>query len=252
VCVLAHHRWLLLGLLYAGGDGVEQDETKAAEWFQKAADKGLEDAMYNVALYYAAAPGVQRDLGKAAEWYRKAVGKGHAEAQYALGVMYENGRGVEKNPDEAAGWYRKAAANGSERAKKRLADKKRLAELIEGTYFVVGMETGGEKVPGELFAKAPGADRTIVIKDGKLIATKGGKEDAIAYTIDPTKTPAEITTTEAKPGGKTETLYGIYKLEGDTLTICMVESADATDRPREFKTSRESKAILMTLRKKNR
>jgi uncharacterized protein (TIGR03067 family) len=121
---------------------------------------------------------------------------------------------------------------------------------LEGTYIIVGLEAGGEKLPAELFEKAPEADRTIVIKGDKLIATKGGKEDAIEFKTDTSKTPAHITTTEKKPDGKTETSYGIFKVDGDTLIICMVESGKEADRPKEFKTTKDNKAMLMTLKKK--
>ena len=45
-------------------------------------------------------------------------------------------------------------------------------------------------------------------------------------------------------------MYGIFKVEGDKLTICMIESDKAADRPKEFKTSKEGKAISMILEKK--
>ena len=50
-------------------------------------------------------------------------------------------------------------------------------------------------------------------------------------------------------GGKGETTVGIYKVEGDTLTICMVESDKEADRPKEFKTSKDSKAMILTLQR---
>ena len=127
-------------------------------------------------------------------------------------------------------------------------DGKKAAKL-EGTYVIVSLEMGGEKIPDELFSKAPEADRTIRITADKLISSKKGKDDSVAYKVDASKSPAHITTTEAK-GGKTETSYGIYKLDGDTLTICMVESEKAEDRPKEFKSAKDSKVMILTLKKK--
>jgi hypothetical protein len=43
-------------------------------------------------------------------------------------------------------------------------------------------------------------------------------------------------------------LYGIYRLEGDTLTVCLAEPN--AERPKEFKTSEESKTTMLTLKKK--
>jgi len=41
-----------LGVLYSEGRGVPEDKSKSAEWFRKAADKGLAEAQYNLALQY--------------------------------------------------------------------------------------------------------------------------------------------------------------------------------------------------------
>jgi uncharacterized protein (TIGR03067 family) len=130
--------------------------------------------------------------------------------------------------------------------------EKKDAPKLDGTYLIVGLEAGGEKFPAELFDKAPEATRTIVIKGDKLIAKKDGKEEAITFKTDTSKTPAHINATETKPDGKTETSYGIYKLENGVLTICMVEGGKEADRPKEFKTTKESKTILMTLKKKDK
>ena len=51
--------------------------------------------------------------------------------------------------------------------------------------------------------------------------------------------------------GKSETIYGIYKIEGDTLTICFNESEKPEDRPKEFKTSKDDRARLLTLKRKS-
>jgi len=130
-------------------------------------------------------------------------------------------------------------------------DDKKPAKL-EGTYVLAEMEIGGEKLPADLFAKAPEAERTIKITADKLISAKKGKDDAVSYKVDASKTPAQIDIVEKTEGGKDQKLYGIYKLDGDTLTICAVESDKPDDRPKEFKTSKDSKAMLMVLKKKDK
>lgn len=120
---------------------------------------------------------------------------------------------------------------------------------LDGTYVIIGLEKGGEKAPDEFFKKQPEEERTIVIKGNKLIPTKKKGMEPLDFTIDASKKPAEITATETK-ADKKETSYGIYKLEGDILTICLVENGQPSDRPKEFKTTKDSKAALVILKKK--
>ena len=56
--------------------------------------------------------GVAQDHAVAAEWYRKAADKGVAGAQYNLGILYDQGNGVKEDAGEAARWFRKAADLG--------------------------------------------------------------------------------------------------------------------------------------------
>lgn len=117
---------------------------------------------------------------------------------------------------------------------------------IEGGWTLVSIEVAGKKSPAP--AEKPEENKIKATKD-KLIATKGGKEDPISYKLDPSKSPFEIDLTETKADGKSETMYGIYRLEGDTLTICAAPSDKPADRPKEFKTAPGSPAMIMTLKK---
>lgn len=121
---------------------------------------------------------------------------------------------------------------------------------IEGTYLIAGMEAGGEKIPNEFFTKGPEEERIVKITADKMIGKKGGKDDPSTYKTDASKTPAHIDMVGKGFDGKDEKVYGIYKLEGETLTICVVESDKAEDRPKEFKTEKGKKAMIMTLTKK--
>ncbi len=119
---------------------------------------------------------------------------------------------------------------------------------IEGGWTLVSIELAGMKDTKTV--EKPEAERTIRATADKLIATKNGKEDPLAYKIDYSKTPNEIDLTDTKENGKVQTMYGICKLEGDTLTICAALSDKPADRPKEFKSTPESPTMLMTLKKK--
>ena len=61
------------------------------------------------------------DLNAAANWYEKAAEKGNDGAQVALALMYLSGQGVEQDGPKAAGWLARAAAQGNARAQYNLA-----------------------------------------------------------------------------------------------------------------------------------
>lgn len=74
-----------LGLLYAKGADVTEDDNEAVRWFRKAADQGNADAQNNLGWMYAnGRGGVTKDEAEAVRWYRKAAEQGNTNAQEAL------------------------------------------------------------------------------------------------------------------------------------------------------------------------
>ncbi|MDN5863966.1 MAG: sel1 repeat family protein [Gammaproteobacteria bacterium] len=110
-----------LGAMYARGNGVPQDTTKAIYWWHKAAAQGAYGAQYNLAQMYDLGRGIQEDNAKAAYWYRKAAAQGLVPAQFNLGVMYANGEGVPRDYVQAAKWFILAKAGGEEKASRTLS-----------------------------------------------------------------------------------------------------------------------------------
>ena len=98
-----------LGLMYANGEGVTEDDSQAVAWFRQAAAQGQAEAQYNLGLMYANGEGVAEDDSRAVEWYRQAAAQGDARAQFDLGLMYANGEGVVEDDSQAVEWYRQAA-----------------------------------------------------------------------------------------------------------------------------------------------
>jgi TPR repeat protein len=88
------------------------DFTYAFRLFKQAADQGNAVAQNEIGVFYAQGQGVQQDNEQAAFWYRKAADQGHAVAQNNLGILYEKGEGVQRDNEQAAYWYRKAADQG--------------------------------------------------------------------------------------------------------------------------------------------
>lgn len=101
--------------IYQNGENIEQDRTKAYEYFKKAAEQGDEISQYDVGRCYEYGDGVEKNEFEAVKWYRKAAEQGYIEAQYALGLCYDYGMEVEDRT-EAVKWYRKAAEQGNAEA----------------------------------------------------------------------------------------------------------------------------------------
>ena len=102
----------IIGCMYEYGYGIEKDETKAVEWYRKAAEQGSVEGQLKLGYMYQhgyGIEGIEVDETKAVEWYRKAAEQGSVEGQLKLGFMYDYGFGIEKDKTKAVEWYRKAA-----------------------------------------------------------------------------------------------------------------------------------------------
>jgi len=97
-------------------DGMEAYRTKeyakAVESWRPLAEKGDAAAQYRLGMLYAEGKGVEQNDATAFMWMRRAAEQGNAEAQYDVGASYIGGLGVEKNPQEAAKWFLRAANQG--------------------------------------------------------------------------------------------------------------------------------------------
>ena len=102
-----------IGHIYRYGEGVEQDYTKALEWYNKAANAGNDSAMYSIGYMYDYGEGVEQDYSKALEWYNKAANAGNSAAINNIGYMYEFSEGVEQDYSKALEWYNKAVNAGN-------------------------------------------------------------------------------------------------------------------------------------------
>ena len=109
-----------LAILYAQGNGLEQDYPSAAHWFREAAVQGIANAQYNLGVLHERGLGVQQDPLEALLWYLSAAEQGHAAAQYNVGVSYAEGKGIPQNYSEAIKWFEKAALQGLPRAQYNL------------------------------------------------------------------------------------------------------------------------------------
>jgi uncharacterized protein (TIGR03067 family) len=116
-------------------------------------------------------------------------------------------------------------------------------EKLQGTWVVVSMESGAGKAPED---EVKGI--TFVVKDERATLNQGeGKSMDAVLKLDPGKSPKEFDMT-VNEGGREEVHLGIYKLEGDTFTLCKSHPPDG--RPTEFTTKEGSKFPIVAVFKR--
>ncbi len=117
---------------------------------------------------------------------------------------------------------------------------------LEGTWVTTASFAGGKKATEENLKKTM---VTVVFKKGAYTVTSQGKKvEAGTYETNATKKPAtiDVTITEGDDKGKTE--LGIYKVEGDTLTIA-VAPHDSKQRPKSFEPAAKGEVMVFQRRK---
>ncbi len=120
------------------------------------------------------------------------------------------------------------------------ADAPPKAELnkLAGHWQVTQQEHGGKKVPAKKLAAL------AVDVAGDRMTTREGdevKEEARIVRLDSKEKPAAIDLKADK------VVQGIWKLDGDVLTICVAEPGK--DRPREFAAKEGTGHTLLVLKK---
>lgn len=107
-----------IGDLYYNGDGIEQDDELALQWYEKAARQGFHMAMMQAGRMYYLGRGTGQDFGQAMDLFYEVatvrenffmVRRYNSLARQYVGQMYERGEGVPQDVEEALHWYRLAA-----------------------------------------------------------------------------------------------------------------------------------------------
>jgi uncharacterized protein (TIGR03067 family) len=140
------------------------------------------------------------------------------------------------------------------------AVKKEMAAL-KGEWKLVSQIIDGKKTPPETFKKNRVSifDRgKYTIRDGKAIVAE------FAFKIDPSKNPKWFDATTMTNGSpyKGQTQYSIYKIEGDTLTLCIARISykienqtltfTADPRPTDFTSKTGSGRVLSSYQRQKK
>src|SRR3954465_3333359 len=122
-------------------------------------------------------------------------------------------------------------------------DAQKAPPSLVGDWAVESAVVGGKR------EDPPAGTTWTFTVDGKSVLSVGGGEGAgpgpSTYTVDAKKDPAWV---DIAAGPKGTPMKGVYKRDGDTLTLCLAVEADG-DRPAAFESKAGEKVILITLTK---
>ncbi|MBM3979634.1 MAG: TIGR03067 domain-containing protein [Planctomycetes bacterium] len=122
-------------------------------------------------------------------------------------------------------------------------DKKNEADLkaLVGDWKVEKAEIGGKDITEHLKVL-----KFDIREGGKYTAQVGEEKDDAAFTVDAAKAPKEM---DVKPNGgphRGKTVKAIYKLDGNTLTICYDYDIEKGKRPEKFESKADTMLLLVT------
>jgi uncharacterized protein (TIGR03067 family) len=110
----------------------------------------------------------------------------------------------------------------------------------QGTWITTSSIFNGQPAAPELVR----AIRRIVTDDHVVWERDGKRFAGTTIALDPKKEPKTIDVIPDGGPNRGEPILGIYKLMGDTLTICM--AGPAQPRPKDFKAEKGSGCSLRT------
>src|SRR5262245_6172152 len=106
-------------------------------------------------------------------------------------------------------------------------------KALEGMWKAAALEVGGVPLP-----KEPVPDFTFISgADGECTGKMVKSEYRATISVDPKKNPKTMDNAHEAGASKGKKQYGVYKLEGDKLTVCITAPGGAeADRPKDFNT----------------
>ncbi|MFT3880498.1 MAG: TIGR03067 domain-containing protein [Gemmatales bacterium] len=105
------------------------------------------------------------------------------------------------------------------------------------------MALASAEMAGKPFPEQLVKTMSLTMKDGHYTVMVGQGKDEGTVKLDSSKTPKTMDITGTDGPNKGKTMLAIYKLDGDSLSICYDLSGKAY--PTEFKTKPDTKLFLV-------
>lgn len=144
-----------LASIAMAGKAPKPDEKKALEYLKEAGVTGGK-ALEAIGTFYENGVGLAPNYTEALNWYKKAADTGLVEAMFRVGNCYETGIGTPVNPKEAIASYQKAADHKSAAAAYKLASLYMSGSLIPTDqnkaieYMLLAVDNGHSDAANEL------------------------------------------------------------------------------------------------------
>ena len=121
-------------------------------------------------------------------------------------------------------------------------DVRKELKAMQGTWKAVALEAGGKPLPKEAIP-----DFTFIIgADGKSTGKMAKSEYTATIAVNPKKDPKTIDNVHESGAQKGKKQYGVYKLDGDKLTVCITAPGAAKgDRPKDFATKDTANVVFV-------
>lgn len=160
----------LIGEIYSRGLGVRRDLATAIEWYEKAAEQKVPEALFQLAMLLYDGGEEFGDRPRAAKLIEAAAEAGHALAQFNLAQMLFARDQTPQGMTRAVGYYEKAAKAG-------LADAQYAMAEIHRQGFAGRSADAAEARRWLALAAAQNHDTAQIVLGAMLVEGEGGARD---------------------------------------------------------------------------